>query len=247
LLAGLNWRRGRGLGYLFLLTAGAVAPILSHLEGRFLYTPFALGLVVAAGGWSWLDGRLRNLPGSRPDRDDDRSRRGVPGGRPIARIAIHLGLGWMVLAAGMAHAFMLRFQPEVLAVQQEVAALLEQAPPGALMVIQPHLAYHAGRAYRMLPMGPPSTVLDYARATGASLLALEGSRDLGLRPGLLDSGGGMPPAGFRLLLEKPDPRGGTVQVFALTPPGRDDVPAAGDLSGGEREDEMRTSGHRVSR
>jgi hypothetical protein len=222
LLTGLNWRRGRGLGYLFLLTAGAVAPILSHLEGRFLYTPFALGLVVAAGGWGWLDGKLRGLLDNRTGRDDGTRRGGFPGRRPMARVPIHLGLGAMVLAAGIAHSFMLRFPPEIIAVRQEVAASLEQVAPGALLAVQPHLAYHAGRAYRMLPVGPPSTVLDYARASGASLLVMEGSRDLRLRPDLMELGGEAPPRGFRLLLERPDPRGGTMRVFALTPPGREE-------------------------
>jgi len=219
LLVGLNWRRGRGLGFLFLLTAGAVAPILSHLEGRFLYTPFALGLVVAAGGWGWLDGKLRNLSGNRPGRDGGTRQAGFPGGWRIARVSIHLGLGAMVLASGIAHALMLRFPPEILAVQQEVATLIEEAPPGALMAVQPNLAYHAGRAYRMLPVGPPSTVLDYARASGASLLAMEGNHDLQLRPDLNELGGETSPRGFRLLLERPDPRGGAMRVFALTTSG----------------------------
>jgi hypothetical protein len=222
LLVGLGWRRGRGLGYVFLLTAGAVAPILSHVEGRFLYAPFALGLVVAAGGWGWLDGRLRGLAGNHSGAETGSRPGGFPGARWMARISIHLGLGAMVLASGIDHALKVRFPPAILAVQLKTATLMEEAPPGALMAVQPNLAYHAGRAYRMLPVGPPSTVLDYARASGASLVVMEGNRDLRLRPDLQELAGELPPEGFRLLLERPDPRGGTLRVFAVNSPGHEE-------------------------
>jgi hypothetical protein len=50
--------RRRGLVFLAAMGALSLTPLLSHIEARFLYVPFAFALVLGAGGWSWLAQRL---------------------------------------------------------------------------------------------------------------------------------------------------------------------------------------------
>jgi len=100
------------------------------------------------------------------------------------------------------------------ALEQAAAALVE-GPPGAILAVQPAVAYLAGRPFRLLPVAKPAAVLDYARAQGATQLILEGSRDLSVRPAMEVLTSDSPPPGYTLLHAMDDLRGGRVLIFSL--------------------------------
>jgi hypothetical protein len=203
LLSGLASRRRRhGALFIVTLAAGGLTPLLSHVEGRFLYAVHALSLLWAAGGWAWLDWRLAGWWGRR---------------RWPLRLALGAVIGAALLHAGHEHVVNMRSDPEILTAQRLAATAVATAPPGGVLGIEPDLAYRAGRPFRMLPVGPPATVHAFARAQGATLIALEGRRDEQLRPHLPEMAMGEPPPGFTLLYSAPDPRGGRLRVYGLAP------------------------------
>jgi hypothetical protein len=192
----LGFRRRHAAFLLLLGLAASLAPVASHVEGRFLYTAFALALLPAAAGWRALD-RLA-------------ARRGA-----VVRTAVSLGLMALVAGAGWVHALGMRRPPAVPETQRAAAAALSGAAPGAVLAVQPYVAYQAGRPYRLLPVATLTAVRDYAAAQGATAFVLEGDRDLALRPHLQPLMADPPPPGFRLLFDRHDPRGGRLRVVAL--------------------------------
>jgi len=202
LVAALAHRsRRRGVVFLALMGCATLAPILSHVEARFLYAPFVLGLAVAAGGWGWIAARLFAVAG-------------LPGRALRAGASVALAAG--VAVSGVRHTDGL-VEPrgrEALhrEIAQEVGAV---AGTGPVLAVQQNVPFWAGRPYRAIPIGDPSVVLDYARAQGASCLVLEGDRDFDRRPGLRRLEEGPLPPGFRLVLAKPSPQGGELRLFRL--------------------------------
>jgi hypothetical protein len=95
-----------------------------------------------------------------------------------------------------------------------------------VLAIQSNVPFWAGRPYRPIPVGPPSVVLDYARAQGAACLVLEGERDLARRPELEPLFEDPPPPGYTLELSRPAPQGGELRVFRIEAAGETHAVAA---------------------
>ena len=200
--------RRRALVFLAFMGLVTLAPLLSHIEARFLYAPFALGLVAATGGWAWIAARLLAIGDSN---------RGDARGLVIASGA------WIVLAAGVAMSGVRHTDGIVEPIAREalhrslakdVARLAGGRP---VLAVQSNLPFWSGCPYRPIPVGSPHVVLDYARAQGASCLVLEGTRDLRRRPELEPLLSDPPPPGYRLELLRPAPQGGELRVFRIEP------------------------------
>ena len=196
-------RRRHAALFLLLALAGSLAPVISHVERRFLYVALGLTLLPAAAGWS----NLVRMAG-----------RAAPRRQALARGALGAGLLFLVAGAGLGHARALRRPAETLAIQNRTAAAVAAGPAGAILAVQPSVPYRAGRPFRLVPVASPSAVLDYARAQGAGQLVLEGDRDRQVRPDLESLAGPEPPPGFTLLHTLTDPRGGQVMIYAILPP-----------------------------
>jgi len=203
-IAALRLRRTRRvLVYLLSLAAASLAPVLSHVEARFLYLPFAFGLVASAAGWGWLVGRLSLLRGA--------------GGR-ITRLAVHAGLVAVVASSGLHHHAGHRERFQRSSFRKELAPLVAQElPPGPILAVQMHVPYWSGRPYRPIPVGEIGIVLDYARSQEAVGIVLDSARDLQRRPHLAALFEQPPPPGLRLLHTRRLPEGGEVRLFALSP------------------------------
>jgi hypothetical protein len=173
------------------------------VERRFLYVAFGLTLLLAAAGWS----NLVRLAG-----------RASPGRASLAQAAASTILLALVAGAGLAHTRALYRPPETILIQDRAARAIAAGPAGPILAVQPSVAYRAGRPFRLVPVASPAAVLDYARAQGAVQIILEGDRDLQVRPDLAALAGPAPPPGFTRLHDLPDPRGGRVLIYALTPP-----------------------------
>lgn len=194
----LRSRRGRR-ALAFAVAAGAVglAPVASHIEGRFFYVPFAFGLVVAAAGWGAL------------------ARFADPTRRSIWWLP-HVVVAVAVLATGLRHVSPRTGYERRFALLKAVAAdTRESLPPGPILGVHPLFPYWANRPYRAVPVGGPGTILEFARAQGASTLVIEGDRDLAQRPDLRVLGGDALPAGFSILTTRPNPGKGELRVFVL--------------------------------
>jgi len=193
-------RHRRGTLFLLLALAGSLAPVISHVERRFLYTAFGLTLLPAAAGWYTLVRLAARAAGRRAR---------------LARVAVSAGLLLLALGAGLAHA---RVQQRPMAeyrLVEQAAAVLAEGPAGTILAVQPTVAYMAGRPFRLLPVATPAAVLDYARAQGATQLILEGSRDLSVRPAMEVLTTDSPPPGYTLIHAMDDLRGGRVLIFSL--------------------------------
>jgi len=204
LLAALTHRRRRrAVVFLALMGAAMLAPIASHVEARFLYAPFVLGLVVAASGWGWLAARLLPVGG-----------RGATGRALCAGVSLALAAGVAVSGVGHTDGSLEPRAREALhrGIAGEVA---RAAGSGPVLSVQANVPFWAGRPYRPIPVGPPAIVLDYARAQGAACLVLEGNRDLSRRPELAPLAHDPPPAGFRLVSARPALQGGELRVFRI--------------------------------
>ena len=194
-------RTRRALVYLLILGAASLVPALSHMETRYLYLPFAFGLVLSAGGWGYLAGRLSRLTG--------RARRATAA-------TVHAALIALVALSGLHHHAGHRLRYQLTDFRRELAPIVaELLPPGPLLARQMHVPYWAGRAYRPIPMADPVSLLDYARAHGAAGLFFDSVQDMSRRPHLSALLEDPPPPGFRLLLKKPGPEGGEVRVFGF--------------------------------
>ncbi|MCZ6833292.1 MAG: glycosyltransferase family 39 protein [Acidobacteria bacterium] len=203
-LAGLPLliRPGHRGGTLFLLLvlAGSLVPVVSHVERRFLYLAFGLTLLPAAAGWQSLARLVARAAGRRAR---------------LAQAVVSAVLLLLVLGAGLANARVQQRPVEQYRALEKAAAALAKGPPGAVLAVQPAVAYLAGRPFRLLPVAKPAAVLDYARAQGATQIILEGSRDLTVRPALEGLSNGSPPPGYTLTHAMDDPRGGQALIFAL--------------------------------
>jgi hypothetical protein len=203
----LRSRRGRR-ALLFAAVAGAagLAPLASHIEGRFLYVPFAFGLLIASAGWAALV-RVANP-----------SRRAI-------WWALHGLIAGAVLHAGLQHVPPRPGYERRFALLRGVAADTRAVlPPGPMLAVHPLFPYWAERPYRAVPVGGPRTILDFARAQGATTLVIEGDRDLAQRPDLRAFAGDTLPAGFSVLLSRPNPGKGVLRLLVLdttlpAPPG----------------------------
>jgi len=203
-LAGLplliHRRHRHGTLFLLLVLAGSLAPVISHVEHRFLYVAFGLTLLPAAAGWQALVGLAARAAGCRAR---------------LVRVTVSAGLLLPVLGAGLAHA---RVQQRPMAeyrLVEQAAAALAEGPPGNILAVQPTVAYLAGRPFRLVPVATPAAILDYARAQGATQLILEGSRDLSVRPAMEVLTSDSPPPGYTLIHAMDDLRGGRVLIFSL--------------------------------
>jgi dolichyl-phosphate-mannose-protein mannosyltransferase len=209
-VAALRRRRSRrGLACCLLLGAGACTPVLSHVEPRFFYLPFALALPVAAAGWSFAH-RLgvRAMCALRLP---------LPSRRALA-VAAHGVVVLLLARTGRAHAAELRRPPVLVHAEQEAGRQAARiAGTGRILALQPYVPWDAQRDYGMLPVGGPETVLAWARVTGATAMVIEGTRDAARRPGLDPLVEGDPVPGFTLEASVPDPRGGNILIFRLSP------------------------------
>ena len=193
--------RRRAVLLLTLMGAATLAPIVSHVEGRFFYAPFALGLALAAGGWGWIAARLVAAGGLA----------GV-----LLRAGVHVALAAAVAASGVRHTDGVVEPLAREAVHRAIAADVARiAGDGPVLAVQGNVPFWARRPYRAIPIGDPAVVFDYARAQGASCLVLEGDRDLERRPQLAPLARDPAPAGFVLELTRPAPQGGELRVFRL--------------------------------
>lgn len=204
ILAGLRNRATRlAVVFLAFLGAASLAPALSHMEGRLLYTFFAFELVACAAGWAAIAGWLR--------------RGGGPGTRGIA-LVVHVGIGLAILVNGATNVVDAddspAREPLLRRVAQESRGSMEDGPS---LAVHPNFAYHTGRPYRSLPLGSPAEVLAFARANDARSLVLEGERDLRRRPELVRLFEDPLPEGFRLIASAPHPSGRELRLFALDP------------------------------
>jgi hypothetical protein len=198
-------RRRRAVLYLAAMAAVSLAPLLSHIESRFLYAPFVLGLPFAACGWGWIAVHLRAV----------RVGDGAVLGRALSAV-VHVALAALVLASGLGHTDGTVEPLGREALHRAIAAeVANTAAGGPVLAVQMNVPFRAGCPYRPIPVGPLPVVLDYARAQGASCLVLEGDRDLERRPELAPLEQDPPPAGFRLELTRSTPRGGTLRVFRI--------------------------------
>ncbi len=185
--------------FLILALAGSLVPMASHVERRFLYVAFALALIPSAAGWRTLV-RLAGRATLRPR---------------LVQGVLSLGLLALVTGAGIVHYHAQQRPAAVMQVLNEAARQVRSGPQGAVLGVQPAIAYRSGRAYRVLPVAPPAATSRWGHSQGASQLVIEGERDLQLRPDLQDlvlNGGA---EGYRLAWSTPDPRGGKVWIFHL--------------------------------
>jgi 4-amino-4-deoxy-L-arabinose transferase-like glycosyltransferase len=188
-----------GLAFAAFVLLVSLTPVLSHLEPRFFYPPYALGLLVAAAGASALSSW---------------------GGAARWRRALSVAVTALVVALlardGWRHPTGAATEPARERPLKELAALVRgKVPPGRMLAVQPAFPYLVGRPYLALPLGSPEEVLTFARANDACSLVLEGARDLKRRPELGALLTDPPPAGFHLLSASEHPEGGTLRVFAV--------------------------------
>ena len=207
-LTGLGFgirRHARGVLFTGLLIAAALAPLLSHIESRFLYPGFALLLLPAASGWAWLARIL--LPGGRG--------RIAPGRRLVVAGTIHLALLALLARDGVAHAGTLARDPDLVRAERSLAAAVSAGPPGPLLARLPFVAFHARRPHVTLPLGTAEQVRAFMEQRGASLLVLEGALELESRPELAPFAAASPPPGFREIVTLPHPQGGMLRLLQL--------------------------------
>jgi 4-amino-4-deoxy-L-arabinose transferase-like glycosyltransferase len=191
-------RRFRALAFLAWIFAGTLAPFASHVEERFLYAPFAVGLAVAALGWGALD---RSIRGSLP-----------------SRIVAHSVLLAAIALAVARHPFPGHdARAEFLAQRRLGSEIARALPPGPVLAVRPAVPYWAHRPYRPIPLGRPEDVLAFARAQGAVAIVLEAREDSRRRPELAPLLGDTPPEGFRTVLDAPEAGGAPMRVLRILP------------------------------
>ncbi len=188
----------RPLLFLAALFGIGLLPVVTNLEERFLYPPFAAGLALAAHGWGEVDRRAAAR---------------VPS---FLRIALHGLLLLGVAAWGLTHRMS---ETPKLAPELAQRALAERAartlPPGPLMAVRPHVPFWAGRRYAPLPILDPGGVLAFARLHGVQALVFQVPYDLKIRPQLQPLTADVPPAGFTRLDREPIAGGGELLLFRL--------------------------------
>jgi 4-amino-4-deoxy-L-arabinose transferase-like glycosyltransferase len=191
-------RRFRALVFLAWIFAGTLAPFASHVEERFLYAPFAVGLAAAAVGWGALDRPIR---------------RSVP-----ARIGAHSMLLAATALAVARHPFPGRdARAELLAQKRLGSEIARGLPPGPVLAVRPAVPYWAHRPYRPIPLGRPEDVLAFARTQGAVAIVLEAREDSRRRPELAPLLGDSPPEGFQTVLDLPEAGGVAMRVLRILP------------------------------
>ncbi|HET9301122.1 MAG TPA: glycosyltransferase family 39 protein, partial [Candidatus Polarisedimenticolaceae bacterium] len=191
-------RGWRPLLFLAALFGIGLLPIVTNLEERFLYPPFAAGLALAAHGWGEVDRRAAaRLPS-------------------FLRIALHGVLLLGVAAWGLTHRMS---ETPKLAPEIAQRALAERAartlPPGPLMAVRPHVPFWAGRRYAPLPIVDPADVLAFARLHGVRALVLQVPYDVRIRPELQSLTAAVPPPGFTRVDREPIGGGGELLLFRL--------------------------------
>jgi hypothetical protein len=198
-------RRGgwRPLLFTAALMGFGLLPVVTNLEDRFLYAPFAAGLVVAAAGWGEIDRRTSTrLPAT-------------------ARIALHAALLCGIAASGMTHRMTESPKLDLELAQRTLAARAQPSlPPGPILAVRPHFPFWAGRAYGPLPILGPEEVLAFARKHGVQALILQVPYDVKNRPQLAALAQAIPPPGFTRIDRQPIAGGGELLLFRLGLSGR---------------------------
>lgn len=181
----------------------ALTPFASHIEDRFFYLPFTLGLVVSAAGWGALAGGLSRV---------QRSSKAAS----AVRFAAHAALAGAVALSASRHE---GNRAEAIAraefLNESASDLRATLAPGPVLAVEPHFPYLAGRPYRPLPFASRQGILDYAKSQGASALVVEGRRDLSGRPDLAWLAAEGPDSKFQLVRSVPHPSGGDLLIFEL--------------------------------
>ena len=194
-----GWRPLLLLGALFAI---GFLPVLTNLEDRFLYPPFAAGLALAAHGWGEVDRRAAS---------------GLPA---LLRVAFHGLLLWSVAVWGLTHRM---DETPKLDLEQAQRALARRAgpslPPGPILAVRPHFPFWAGRPYAPLPILDPAGELAFARVQGARALVLQVPYDVKIRPALEALTADVPPPGFTRIDRQAIAGGGTLLLFRLGSPG----------------------------
>lgn len=202
-LVGTLGKRRRRRAWIFLaaLVPAVAAPLLSHVEARFLLPGLALLLVPAAAGWGVLDRLLGTLRGG--------------GARPL-RAAAHVALVASIALAGWTHTSLQRSRFERSSAQEAAGAwAARHVAEGPLLAVEPAIPYWAGRPYRPIPAAGPDAIHDYARAVGATGLVIEVPRDAYRVPALAPFLETPPPPGFRPLPRDEDGSDGSIRFFAI--------------------------------
>jgi len=190
-----GWRPLLLLGALF---AFGFLPVLTNLEDRFLYPPFAAGLALAAHGWGEVDRRAASrLPA-------------------LLRVAFHGLLLWSIAAWGLTHRM---DETPKLDLEQAQRALARRGgrelPPGPILAVRPHFPFWAGRPFAPLPIVDPEGALAFARVRNARALVLQVPYDIKIRPALAALTAEVPPPGFTRIDRQPIGDGGTLLLFRL--------------------------------
>jgi len=195
-------------GGLFMATAtvACLVPIASHIEGRFLYAPFAFALVLAAVGWAAIDGGLR---ASRHLR------------HPVVRGVIHAAVLAAVAFGLHNHPMRGRDARASLSAQRSLGLDLDRALPVApVLAVRPGVPYWARRPYAPLPVGRPEDVLAFAKSVGASAVVLELPSDATRRPEMMALVTGPAPPGFEPWLARRAADGSELRVYRVEAGGR---------------------------
>jgi hypothetical protein len=188
----------RPLLFLTALFGIGLLPIVTNLEERFLYPPFAAGLALAAHGWGEVD------------------RRAASRFPPLLRVAVHGLLLLGVAAWGVTHRMS---ETPKLAPERAQRALGVRAgsmlPPGPIMAVRPHIPFWAGRPYAPLPILDVAGLLSFARVHDVHALVFQVPYDLRIRPELQPLTAAVPPPGFTRLDRQPIAGGGELLLFRL--------------------------------
>ena len=200
--------RRRGRQALLLLGLSGIAsltPFVNHIEDRFFSLPFTLGAIAVAAGWAFLDRVIR-----RPF---------TPGHARWLLATIHLAIfGWIAWEGAVHDGVRTEALARAALLRSHAASAGVRLAPGAILGIDPHFAYWAGRRYRPIPFGTADGILDFARANGAVAIVLEGRRDLQERPDLEWLTRNELPPQLRLVDVVPHPEGGELRMIALDLP-----------------------------
>jgi len=202
-LGSLVTRRGRRrMLFLAAAFAATLLPVVSHVEGRFLFPAFAIGLVPAAAGWAWLVSAARRA-------------------WPRSKVPAYVLSGLIALAVAAAGATHLRPQTERVekALMRRDAAKWARTHlgPGPVLALEPGVPFWSEHPYRAIPMGGPDAVLAYARAQKAAALSFEDPNDLERLPLLAPFSSDPPPPGFRLVHQRVRRGVGRIRFFAIEP------------------------------
>jgi 4-amino-4-deoxy-L-arabinose transferase-like glycosyltransferase len=197
-------RRRAAFVLLALMGIGSLAPLASHVEDRFFYAPFAIGIILAAAGWGDLAALAARWRWPR-----------------IVQLGVHALIAAAIVTSGVRHeGYRLPAIARAGLLHDEAVDLRDKLPPGPVMAVSQHFPYWAGRLYRPIPVASLEGVFDYARSQGARTLVLEADRDMEARPELAWLLAPNRPAFLHVVRDVTRPHAGRLLVFEIEPEAR---------------------------